>query len=95
VRASLVINAAKHGFPHRRAGVVRIEVARRDRGWCCTVTDNGAGFPDVVPAAGLGTQIVEALVGQLDGRTIVRSTTEGRSVTLLIPLAQTTLLSET
>jgi two-component sensor histidine kinase len=94
VRASLVIKAAKHGFPHRRAGVVRIEVARRDHGWCCT-TDNGAGFPDVVPAAGRGRQIVEALVGQRDGRTIVRSTTEGRSVTLLIPLAPTTLLSET
>ena len=95
VLCELVINAAKHGFPDRRTGVVRIEVARRDHGWCCTVTDNGAGFPDVVPAAGLGTQIVEALVGQLDGRTIVRSTTEGRSVTLLIPSAPTTLLSET
>jgi two-component sensor histidine kinase len=91
----LVINAARHGFPHKRTGVVRIEVARQDHGWCCTVTDNGGGFPDAVPAAGLGTQIVEALVRRLSGRMIVQSTAEGTTVTLLIPLAPATLRSET
>ena len=95
VLCELVINAAKHGFPHKRTGVVRIEVARQDHGWCCTVTDSGGGFPDAVPAAGLGTQIVEALVRRLNGRMIVRSTAEGTMVTLLIPLAPTTRRSET
>jgi two-component sensor histidine kinase len=95
VLCELVINAAKHGFAHKRTGAVRIEVVRQDHGWCCTVTDNGGGFPDVVPAAGLGTQIVEALVRRLNGRMIVQSTAEGTTVTLLIPLAPATLLSET
>jgi two-component sensor histidine kinase len=95
VLCELVINAARHGFPHKRTGVVRIEVARQDHGWCCTVTDNGGGFPDAVPAAGLGTQIVEALVRRLSGRMIVQSTAEGTTVTLLIPLAPATLRSET
>ena len=94
VLCELVINAAKHGFPHKRSGMVRIEVARQDHGWCCAVTDNGGGFPDAAPA-GLGTQIVEALIRRLNGRMIVQSTTEGTAVTLLIPLAPATLRSET
>jgi two-component sensor histidine kinase len=85
VLCELVINAAKHGFPHERTGVVRIEVTRQDQGWCCSVADNGRGFADAAPAAGLGKQIIEALVRQLNGRMIVRSTAEGTSVRLLIP----------
>jgi two-component sensor histidine kinase len=95
VLCELVVNAAKHGFPHKRTGMVRIEIARQDHGWCCIVADNGGGFPDAVPAAGLGSQIVEALVRRLNGRMIVQSTTEGTTVTLLIPLVPATLRSET
>jgi two-component sensor histidine kinase len=95
VLCELVINAAKHGFPHKRTGLVRIEVARQDHGWCCTVTDNGGGFRDALPAAGLGTQILEGLVRRLNGRMIVQSTAEGTTVTLLFPLAPATLRSET
>jgi two-component sensor histidine kinase len=95
VLCELLINAAKHGFPHKRTGLVRIEVARQDHGWCCTVTDNGGGFRDAVPAAGLGTQILEGLVRRLNGRMIVQSTAEGTTVTLLFPLAPATLRSET
>jgi two-component sensor histidine kinase len=95
VLCELVINAAKHGFPHKRSGMVRIEVARQDHGWCCTVTDDGGGFPDALPTAGLGTQILEALVRRLNGRMIVQSTAEGTAVTLRFPLAPATLRSET
>src|SRR3984893_3811808 len=83
VLCELVINAAKHGFPQKGTGKVRIEVARQDHGWCCTVSDNGGGFPDALPAAGLGTQILEALVCRMNGRMIVQSTAEGTTVTLL------------
>jgi two-component sensor histidine kinase len=86
VVCELVVNAAKHGFRNKGTGVVRIEVARQDDGWCCTVTDNGGGFPEVGRTASLGTQIVDALVRRLDGRMLVRSTAEGTMVTLLIPL---------
>src|SRR6202051_2107700 len=95
VLCELLINAAKHGFPHKRTGLVRIELARQDHGWCCTVTDNGGGFRDALPAAGLGTQILEGLVRRLNGRMIVQSTAEGTTVTLLFPLAPATLRSET
>src|SRR6202171_2581124 len=67
VLCELLINAAKHGFPHKRSGMVRIEVARQDHGWGCTVSGNGCGSPDA-PPAGLGTQIVEALIRRLNGR---------------------------
>jgi two-component sensor histidine kinase len=95
VLCELVINATKHGFPHKRTGRVCIEVARQDPGWCCTVTDNGGGFPDGLPATGLGTQILEALVRRLNGRMIVQSTDEGATVTILFPLAPTTSRSVT
>jgi two-component system, sensor histidine kinase PdtaS len=95
VLCELVINAAKHGFPHERSGMVRIEVARQDHGWCCTVIDNGGGFPDAPPAAGLGTQILEALVSRLNGEMIVQSTADGTTVRLRFPLAPATLRSET
>jgi two-component sensor histidine kinase len=45
--------------------------------------------------AGLGTQILKALVGRLNGRMIVQSTAEGTTVTLLFPLVPATLRSET
>src|SRR6202048_2503214 len=45
VLCELVINAAKHGFSHKRTGMVRIEVARQDHGWCCTVNDKRGGTP--------------------------------------------------
>jgi two-component sensor histidine kinase len=95
VLCELVINAAKHGFPNKRTGIVRIEVARHDHGWCCTVTDSGGEVPDALPASGLGTQILEALVRRLNGRMIVQSTDEGATVTLRFPLAPATLRSET
>ena len=94
VLCELAINAAKHGFPDKRTGMVRIEVARQDYGWCCTVTDNGGGFPNALPASGLGTQILEALVHRLNGRLIVQSADQGTTVTLLFPLAPATLRSE-
>src|ERR1700692_33937 len=81
------ISATRHGCPHKRIGVLRIEVARQDHGWCCTVTDNGGGFQNAGPAAGVATKIVWALVRRLNGRVIVQSTAEGRTVTLLIPPA--------
>jgi two-component system, sensor histidine kinase PdtaS len=95
ILCELVINAAKHGFPRKQSGMVRIVVARQDHGWCCTVTDDGGGVPDALPAAGLGTQILDALVRRLNGRMIVQSTAEGTTVTLLFPLAPATLGSET
>jgi two-component sensor histidine kinase len=87
ILCELVVNAAKHGFPNMLTGMVRIEVARQDHGWSCTVADNGGGFPDAAPAAGLGSQIVEALVRRLNGRMTVQSTAEGTTVMLLIPFA--------
>jgi two-component sensor histidine kinase len=39
----LVTNAAKHAFPDRQAGLVRIEGLYRDGAWRCRVMDNGIG----------------------------------------------------
>ncbi|TGR16720.1 sensor histidine kinase, partial [Mesorhizobium sp. M8A.F.Ca.ET.197.01.1.1] len=66
----LVLNAIKYAFPKKRTGA-RIQVSYETAGsdWKLTVSDNGVGkIANDVPATGLGTAIVEALVKQLEAR---------------------------
>ena len=66
----LVMNALKHAFPGAKpdaAIVVSYKVAGTD--WKLTVSDNGAGKPDVTASQtkpGLGTSLIKALTRQLD-----------------------------
>lgn len=67
----LVTNALKHAFPNEREGRVTIEIraAGPERAWL-SVADDGVGLPpDIDPgsAATLGLQLVDSLVGQIDG----------------------------
>ena len=39
----LVTNAAKHAFPNKLQGLIRIDVLYRDDCWHCTVKDSGVG----------------------------------------------------
>jgi two-component sensor histidine kinase len=66
----LVINALKHAFPQHRHGKINVSYAARGPSWTLTVSDDGIGMPGGVDPAkpGLGTGIVQALVGQLKAR---------------------------
>lgn len=83
----LVVNAAKHAFTLPTRRVVRVEVLRRDRGWTCTVTDNGRGLPAPSGVTGQGAGIIEGLVHQLGGSLARRSCSAGTSVAVLLPQA--------
>jgi two-component sensor histidine kinase len=83
ILAELVFNASKYAFADRNDGIVRIEMARRDGYWRCTVSDNGIGMDGA--SSGTGLNIVDALVRSLDGRLIIRSGTSGTCVCIVVP----------
>jgi two-component sensor histidine kinase len=67
----LISNALKHAFPDGRAGEIRVTLkATADRQVTMAFSDDGIGFPDSVDfhnTESLGMQLVNTLVGQLDG----------------------------
>lgn len=69
----LISNALKHAFPDGREGVVGITL-RGDRNTVrITLEDNGVGFPGGYEEArdrGLGMELVELLLQQLDGNAV-------------------------
>ena len=84
----LVTNAIKHAFPNGRAGRIRVafEALKNELKLC--VEDDGVGFgPRMQKDAGLGTELVSGLAGQLGGHLEVASTTGGSSFRLSVPCA--------
>jgi len=68
----LVINALKHAFPESTIdGQVVVGYEVHDANWKLSISDNGAGMPDLKPGAkktGLGTSLINALAQQLDAQ---------------------------
>ncbi|MEW5960942.1 MAG: histidine kinase dimerization/phosphoacceptor domain -containing protein [Chloroflexota bacterium] len=67
----LVTNALKHAFPNGQSGEIRVELRAVNAGqYQLVVADNGLGFPAGInrgTASGLGLQLVNTLVKQLEG----------------------------
>jgi two-component sensor histidine kinase len=85
VLTELVTNAVVHGL-RRRGGVVTIRAERQGELLRATVQDDGVGLPPgfVPGASGLGTQIVQALVGgEMRGRIDWQSPPEGGTVVVV------------
>lgn len=81
----LVCNTLKYAFPDGRPGEVRVEVRHREGRVHLTVADNGVGLSAAPPGgAGVGRQIVQALVEQLSG-TITWANGRGTSATVTFP----------
>ncbi len=82
----LVMNALKHAFPGEKkdaAIVVSYKVADND--WKLTISDNGAGKPDLSTSqkkGGLGTSLVQSLAKQLDARVGTTSDSHGTAVSI-------------
>jgi two-component sensor histidine kinase len=83
--AELVMNAAKHAFPERSDGRIRVEIYAPDgMAWCCTVADNGCGMRNAA-AGGAGSRIVDALVQMLEGQIAIDTGPAGTAVTIRFP----------
>ncbi len=66
----LVSNSLKYAFPEGSQGEVRIALSRDGNGYTLLVADSGAGLPpglDFRNTPSLGLQLVNTLVGQLEG----------------------------
>jgi two-component sensor histidine kinase len=83
ILTELVTNAAKHAFPDRRAGVIRIETTIRDERWLCTVADNGVGACG--PLQGTGGRVLEGLARSINAEVYGEMVGRGTRVTLAVP----------
>jgi PAS domain S-box-containing protein len=83
--SELITNALKHAFPMDRKGVVEVGLHRTDDGAVALrIADNGVGIPesrDVFGDESFGLQIVNLLVGQIDG-TVELDRKKGTSFTI-------------
>lgn len=85
----LIGNACKHAFPSDRSGTLQISLAEENGRWRLDVQDDGVGLEASAQElregdSHLGLRLVDALVGQLDGRMSV-DTTSGHRVTITFP----------
>jgi two-component sensor histidine kinase len=81
----LVTNAAKHAFPNKKGALIRIEMARHDAAWLCTVADNGIGATG--PLQGTGSRILEGLARSIQARLHGEAGQGGTRVTIVMPTA--------
>jgi PAS domain S-box-containing protein len=66
----LITNSLKHAFPEGKKGEINVNFHPKDDHYEFTVKDNGLGFPkhiDFQNTDSLGLQIVNSLIGQIDG----------------------------
>ena len=80
----LVINALKHAFPNETAGKIMVNYSAKGAAWVLSVSDNGVGMTSgAAPAkSGLGTNIVDALAGQLRAKVTVSDRKPGTSISV-------------
>jgi two-component sensor histidine kinase len=79
----LVTNAAKHAFPNRNGGIIRIGLAYREGCWWCTVADNGTGATG--PLQGTGGRILEGLARIIRAEVHGEAGRGGTRVTIVMP----------
>ena len=77
VITELVTNSAKHAFPGREDGLVRIEFIKTAKGWTCIVSDNGIGTS--VTSTGVGSRILGTLLDRMGAEIAAKSGPGGTS----------------
>jgi two-component sensor histidine kinase len=86
--AELMLNASKHAFDIGQSGNIQIAMETVGSNHRFTFTDDGKGFePDTETdsAPGLGSRIMQGLVGQMHGTMRTASGPSGTSVEVTMP----------
>jgi two-component sensor histidine kinase len=80
----LVINALKHAFPRDSSGKIKVDYSSRGPNWTLSVSDTGVGMPKDAASSkpGLGTNIVQALAGQLQATIKISEAHPGTTVSV-------------
>lgn len=69
----LVSNSMKHAFTKRSIGIINIEITKNETGNKLYYADNGEGYDfNKVNERGLGQEIINGLIDQLDGITEIK-----------------------
>lgn len=80
----LVINALKYAFPSDSSGKIKVDYSSRGPNWTLSVSDTGIGMSKDIGSTkpGLGTNIVQALAGQLQATIKVSEAHPGTMVAI-------------
>jgi two-component sensor histidine kinase len=81
--SELVTNAAKHGFPDEKGGLIRVEAFNRERHWSFTVTDNGCGATGSLQ--GTGRRILDGLARSIGAELQYQSGPGGTHAAIVVP----------
>ncbi len=69
--SELLSNSLKYAFPHRKEGVIKLNLEANDIEYNLIISDNGVGLPEDIDyrntESSLGFRLVNSLVTQLDG----------------------------
>ena len=89
----LVTNALKYAYPHRRGGVVRVNLCKADDGsLTLEVIDHGVGMPAgfdlAAPTKSLGMRLLVNTVRQIDATATVTALDTGTRFEIRIPEVQ-------
>lgn len=89
ITTELVINALKHAFPNNE-GTVTITYEAQKTSWKLVIRDDGVGYrlAEKTPTDGLGTNIVDSLVKQLEATIERKSSNRGTTVSITHTSAQ-------
>jgi two-component sensor histidine kinase len=82
------INAAKHAYPDRRGGRLRVSARRESSELVLTVTDEGRGLDAEPGQKGLGMAIIAAIVRDLRG-VLTAQDDGGARFTIRVPIGAT------
>ena len=63
----IIVNAIKHAFVGIQAGLINLEFKMNAESFFLSISDNGIGFSKSEVNQGLGLELIESLVDQLDG----------------------------
>ncbi len=88
----LITNCLKYAFPGLRSGRISMTLAKSDTKVTLEIADDGIGLSEgfgtgLIPGAGMGLSLVQALAGQIGGSFSIRGLPTGTISTLEFPLA--------
>lgn len=78
----MVTNSIKHAFVGRSSGEITIDLSKVGDTVTIVIADNGVGVQEKPGGGGIGMQIIDSLVKQIDGKMEVSSTDTGTEITI-------------
>jgi PAS domain S-box-containing protein len=86
----LISNAYKHAFPYEQSGKVEVILKQEENKVVLSVRDNGIGIPKEFhpeESQSLGMQLINSLVGQVEGEIKIANTSPGTEFIIYLPLS--------